>query len=80
MFSTYKQVHISKYVYNWLNCISINSNNFDIQPIRIRLLNFTIISYYRILQIITKETRQKVYKNPKTNIFNGNIINNIQIL
>ena len=80
MFKIPYLLQIGKYIYNYLDCISINSNNFDIQPIQIRLLNFTIISHHRILQIIVKETRQKVYKNPKTNIFNGNIINNIQIL
>ena len=75
MFKIPYLLQIGKYIYNYLDCISINSNNFGIQPIRIRLLNFTIISHHRILQIIVKETRQKVYKNPKTNILNGNIFN-----
>ena len=70
-------VHLGKYIYNYQYCISINSNNFDIQPIQIRALNFMIISHHKILQIIVKATRQKVYKNPKSNIFNGNVIKNI---
>ena len=59
------------------NCISINSNNFDIQPISITLHNSTYVSHHRILKIIVKETYQKVHKNPKTNICNGNVIKSI---
>ena len=62
---------------NLENCISINSNNFDIQPISITLHNSTYVSHHRILKIIVKETCQKVHKNPKTNICNGNVIKNI---